>query len=115
MSTFFIRSSPPPLRSVTASALSRTSRSPDSPPHRSPPRIQLRDIDADDRVGAFLVELLGINAPDVVRLEDLRVEHGADPNRVPRNYHSRYGAETRNGTLRRPRRVHRGACRRGSG
>ena len=45
-------------------------------PDRDPPRLELLDVGAADRVRALLVELAGVDAADVVRLEDLRVEHG---------------------------------------
>jgi hypothetical protein len=38
-------------------------------------RLELLDVGAADRVGALLVELGRIEAPDVVGLEDLWVEH----------------------------------------
>ena len=42
------------------------------------PRLELLDVRAADRVRALLVELVRIEAADVVRLEDLRIEHAAD-------------------------------------
>ena len=47
-------------------------------PDRDPPRLELLDVGAADRVRAVLVELGRVDAADVVCLEDLRVEHGAD-------------------------------------
>ena len=37
--------------------------------------LELLDVGAADRVGALLVELRRVDAADVVRLEDLRVDH----------------------------------------
>ena len=45
---------------------------------RDPPRLELLDVGAPDRVGAGLVEIVWIDAADVVCLEDLRVEHRGD-------------------------------------
>ena len=42
-----------------------------------PPRLEVLDVGAPDRVRALLVELVRIDAADVVGLEHLRVEHGA--------------------------------------
>ena len=39
------------------------------------PRLELLHVGAADRVGAGLVELVGVDPSDVVGLEDLRVEH----------------------------------------
>ena len=47
-------------------------------PDRDPPRLELLDVGAADRVGALLVELGGVEPAHVVRLEDLRVEHALD-------------------------------------
>ena len=46
-------------------------------PHRDPARLEVLDVRASDRVCALLVHLRRVQAPDVVRLEDLGVEHGA--------------------------------------
>ena len=43
--------------------------------HRDPLRLELLDEGAADRVGALLVDLRGIDATDVIRLEDLGIEH----------------------------------------
>ena len=41
-------------------------------------RLEVLDVRAADRVRAFLVELVRMDAADVVGLEHLRVEHGCD-------------------------------------
>jgi hypothetical protein len=43
---------------------------------------ELLDVGAPDRVGAGLVEVVRIDPADVVRLEDLRVEHDPDATRA---------------------------------
>ena len=40
-------------------------------------RLEVLDVGPADRVRALLVELAGVDAADVVCLEDLRVEHGS--------------------------------------
>ena len=45
-------------------------------PDGDPARLELLDVRAPDRVRALLVELGRMEPADVVRLEDLRVEHG---------------------------------------
>ena len=56
---------------------------------RDRPRPEVLDVGAPDPVGAVLVELRRVDPADVVRLEDLRVEHAGDASRpVP-------GPETR--------------------
>ena len=49
-----------------------------------PARPELLDVGPADRVGALLVELLPVEAADVVRLEHLRVEHGRNRTAAPR-------------------------------
>ena len=44
-------------------------------PDRDPPRLELLDVRTPDRIGALLVELVGIDPSHVVRLEHLRIEH----------------------------------------
>ena len=39
------------------------------------PRLELLHVRTADRVRAFFVEFLAVDAADVVRLEDLRFEH----------------------------------------
>ena len=92
-------------------------------------RLELLDVGASDAVRALLVESRGMDAAHVVRLEDLRVEHGpdardgrGDPHRrpVPRAAKTcgkppggrvaatldfGCGAEARDRALRRPRRL----------
>src|SRR4029453_12992432 len=41
-----------------------------------PLRLELLDVRPPDRVAALLVQLARIEAANVVRLEDLRIEHG---------------------------------------
>src|SRR4029453_5359483 len=52
-----------------------------------PLRLELLDVRPPDCVAAFLVQLTRIEAADVVRLEDLRIEHG----RMLREPFSSYG------------------------
>ena len=47
-------------------------------PDRDAPRLELLDVRAADRVGALLVELVGIDAPHVVGLENRGIQHKAD-------------------------------------
>ncbi len=47
-------------------------------PDRDPPRLELLDVGAADRVSAFLVEVVGINAPYVVGLENRGIQHRPD-------------------------------------
>ena len=44
-------------------------------PDRDPPRLELLDVGAADRVRALLVEFVRVDPADVVRLEHLRIEH----------------------------------------
>ncbi len=44
-------------------------------PDRDAPRLELLDVRTPDRVRAFLVELVGIDAPHVVRLENRGIQH----------------------------------------
>ena len=44
-------------------------------PDRDRARLEVLDVGASDRVRALLVELGGVEAADVVRLEDLGIEH----------------------------------------
>ena len=46
------------------------------------PRLELLDVGPPDPVGAVLVELRRVDPADVVRLEDLRVEHGGHRTRL---------------------------------
>ena len=43
-------------------------------------RLELLDVGAPDRAGAVLVELGRVDPADVVRLEDLGIEHREDAN-----------------------------------
>ena len=73
-------------------------------------RLELVDVGPADRVGAGLVELVGIDPTDVVCLEDLRVEHRGgcyspaiwDPAAVApgSSLELVYGAETGHGAVR---------------
>ena len=45
---------------------------------RDPARLEVLDVGAADRVRALLVELVGVDAADVVGLEGLGIEHGHD-------------------------------------
>src|SRR5207249_1072331 len=58
------------------------------PPHvvadGDPTRLELFDEGTHDRVGALLVQFRGVDPADVVRLEDLRIEHGPDANETTR-------------------------------
>ena len=51
------------------------------PPDGDRPGPELLGVGSPDPVGPLLVELRGVDPPDVVRLEDLRVEHAADASR----------------------------------
>ena len=44
-------------------------------------RLELLDVGAPDRARAVLVDLVRIDPADVVRLEDLRIEHRRDAKR----------------------------------
>ena len=48
------------------------------PADRDPPRLELLDVGTADRVRAFLVEVVGVDAPHVVRLENRGIQHRAD-------------------------------------
>ncbi len=48
------------------------------PPHGDAPRLEVLDVRTPDRVCAVLVELIGVDAPDVVRLEYRGIQHTAD-------------------------------------
>src|SRR4051794_28035143 len=63
-------------RAVDQGRRHRRRREPHVPSHRDPARLELLDIGAADRVGALLVEVGGVDPAHVVRLEDLRLEHG---------------------------------------
>ena len=87
-------------------------------PDGDPPRLEVLDVGAADRVRALLVELVGVDAADVVGLEDLRVEHGSmlwdgrgaarrRPAGDPSQLQSEGGTQARNRPLRRPRRLDR--------
>src|SRR5262249_58373913 len=55
--------------------LHRGRRDPHVAPDRHPPRLELLDVGAPDRLRARLVELVGIDPAHVVRLEGLGIEH----------------------------------------
>ena len=48
------------------------------PPNRDAPRLEVLDVRPPDRVRALLVELIGIDAPDVVCLENCGIQHSGD-------------------------------------
>ena len=56
----------------------RRRRQPHVAPDRDPPRLELLDVGAPDRVGALLVELGRVDPAHVVGLEHLRIEHRPD-------------------------------------
>ena len=103
-------------------------------PHVAPDRdragLEMLDVCPPDPVCAVLVELRRVDAADVVRLEDLRVEHEAHrslapsrdgrahalPQPPPANLDSMHGAKARDGDVRRPRRLDRARlCQRPGG
>src|SRR5206468_5228703 len=63
-------------RRSRASRLRRAPRCSRSPAYRHPARFELLDVGAADRLRAGFVELVAVQATDVVRLENLRIQHG---------------------------------------
>ena len=65
-------------RAVDRRPRHRWSREAHVPPDRDPPRLEVLHVRATDGVRTVLVELVGIDASHVVRLERRGIQHGVD-------------------------------------